>query len=498
LRAAYPLVLAGKMPERERAALQQLMSAEGLPDKAVIVAGQVSDDRLQHLYRHCRLFVYPSSNEGFGLPPLEAMTLGAPTIAARRTSLLEVVGNEDALFDPDDLAAFSAILSRALTDDAYRAGLMAHARRQIATFSWERSAATALRNMLDLGSHTSGRRGKIAGATSLFKRLLDSPATRHDGASLAAVAGLLTAASSCAQDLIARGVAFDRPGELNLKTRFSDSVPQYAAGDGPLVFGSTVCREQHFRLPLYSYWCAQLREQPRFHRKQWEYVYICQVLHERGLLRQGCDAIGFGVGKEPLPAYFASRGIRILASDQDIESARAGGWAGTNQHSADLSALNERGLCDPALLERNTRFRNVDMKRIPDDLGKFDFCWSSCAFEHLGSINNGLEFVMNAAKLLKPGGIGVHTTEYNVLSNEDTIDDNPNLVIFRRRDIERLATMLSAAGYRVEPVDFWPGEDQLEQYVDLPPYLDEPHLRLELAGKFVSTSIGLVFRAPPA
>jgi SAM-dependent methyltransferase len=249
-------------------------------------------------------------------------------------------------------------------------------------------------------------------------------------------------------------------------------------------------------MPLYSYWCGQLREQPRFHRKQWEYVYICQVLHERGFLRQGREAIGFGVGREPLPAYFANRGVRVLATDQEIETARDGGWVSTSQHTSSLHMLDERGLCDPVLLERNASFRAVDMNRIPEDLGQFDFCWSSCAFEHLGSINNGLEFVLNSAKLLKPGGIAVHTTEYNVLSNEDTIDNNPNLVIFRRRDIERLVTMLGATGYRVEPIDYWPGEDQLEQYVDLPPYLDEPHLRLELAGKFVSTSLGIVVQAP--
>ena len=51
------------------------------------------------------------------------------------------------------------------------------------------------------------------------------------------------------------------------------------------------------------------------------------------------------------------------------------------------------------------------MRDLPDDLGSFDFIWSSCSFEHLGSLGEGERFVLEALRFLKPGGVAVHTTE---------------------------------------------------------------------------------------
>jgi hypothetical protein len=59
-----------------------------------------------------------------------------------------------------------------------------------------------------------------------------------------------------------------------------------------------------------------------------------------------------------------------------------------------------------------------------------------------------------------------------------------------------LVDELKFEGFEVDPIDFSSGEDGLERYVDLPPYLDEPHLRLQLAGEYVSTSLGVIIRAP--
>jgi len=220
------------------------------------------------------------------------------------------------------------------------------------------------------------------------------------------------------------------------------------------------------------------------------------VLYERGFLKDGMAGVGFGVGKEPLIPYFASQGISVLGTDLDLERAQALGWATTEQHSNDLLTMNERGLCEESKFLAKAAFRNVDMNDIPSDIGEFDFCWSSCAFEHLGSIRQGLDFVLNSVKLLRPGGVAVHTTEFNISSNDRTLDNNPAFVIFRKRDIEQLVQELTERGYAVSSVDYSAGEDELERYVDLPPYLEEPHLRLQLAGEFTSTSLGLIIRAP--
>ena len=273
-------------------------------------------------------------------------------------------------------------------------------------------------------------------------------------------------------------------------------LPDFAKLNSPYTFSSTLCREQHFRMPFYSYWCQKLGETPRFHRKQWEFVFICHVLYERGYLKDKNYAIGFGVGKETLASLFASFGVNVLATDLDVENAKLLGWVETNQHSQDILDLNERKLCSDDLLKEKVRFRNIDMNHIPNALGKFDFCWSSCAFEHLGSIENGLNFVHNSLKLLKPGGVAVHTTEFNVSSNDKTLDNNPSFVIYRRRDIEQFVKKLTEDGYIVETVDYTIGEDKLEKYVDLPPYSNQPHLRLKLANQFISTSIGLIIRTP--
>ena len=82
--------------------------------------GFVPDDDLVRLYQAAELFVFPALYEGFGLPIAEAMACGAPVIAARSSSLTELVRDEEALFDPLETASIRAALERALTDDALR------------------------------------------------------------------------------------------------------------------------------------------------------------------------------------------------------------------------------------------------------------------------------------------------------------------------------------------------------------------------------------------
>ena len=254
--------------------------------------------------------------------------------------------------------------------------------------------------------------------------------------------------------------------------------------------GSRPCNQAQLQSPTFQDWVVRMREEPmRFHRKIWEYCFIAQALHERGMLRTGSRGMGFGVGQEPLTALFASMGCEVVASDLATEEAHKDNWVESAQHADSLEALNNRGICDPKIFAERVSFRFVDMRNLPDDLGTFDFVWSSCSLEHLGSIALGEEFIYKSLEYLKPGGVSVHTTEYNVLSNIFSITRGPT-VVFRRRDLRRITDTLRQRGYRVD-LHFTNGDLPHDFYVDLPPYKQEVHLKL-LLGKYIVTSFALI------
>ncbi|MDU5144064.1 MAG: class I SAM-dependent methyltransferase [Paenibacillus dendritiformis] len=255
---------------------------------------------------------------------------------------------------------------------------------------------------------------------------------------------------------------------------------------------SQLCKEQDFHTKWFKNACLKLRHTPKYHRKLWEYCYIYQGLLERGVLSPNKKGLGFGVGKEPLVSLFASHGCQITATDLDLERAKKQGWVDSNQHSNALSDLNQLGICDPEQFANLVTFENMDMNHISDKyVNTYDFIWSSCSFEHCGSIELGKRFIINQMECLRPGGIAIHTTEFNLSSNEQTLD-NSGTVLFRKQDIEWMVQTLQDAGHSIE-IDYSVGTGPIESYIDVPPYLSNHHLRL-LIGQFVSTSIGLIMK----
>ncbi len=255
------------------------------------------------------------------------------------------------------------------------------------------------------------------------------------------------------------------------------------------------CTQATLTSSAFRRWTGELRESPEnMHRKIWEWDYIAQALHERGMLAPRRRGLGFAVGREPLAALFASYGCDVVATDADSAEALRSGWAQSGQHAASAADLNARGICPADVFARAVTFRAVDMTRIPADLTGFDFVWSSCAIEHLGTIALGRRFMTEMMRCLKPGGVAVHTTEFNVSSNADTIEAGHD-VIFRKRDLVEMAAELLALGYEVRPFDFSVGNHPIDQFVDQPPYKGQPHLKLRL-GPFVSTSFGLIVGRP--
>lgn len=263
-----------------------------------------------------------------------------------------------------------------------------------------------------------------------------------------------------------------------------------ACATSPLV--SAPCTQKQLSSREFVGWRNQLKiHQLRFHRKDWEWAFICQALHERGCIAEGKRGLGFAVGREGLPALFASLGCRIFATDMPSDGAADAGWIRTHQHCAELDALNLRGLCPAEIFRERVAFRPVDMRRLPSDLTGFDFLWSSCSMEHLGDIAAGLRFVRESLKCLVPGGIAVHTTEYNCDSNTDTLDSGP-VVLYRRRDIEGLAAELRREGHAMD-VTFGLGEELADKHIQKPPYTHDIHLKLQL-DRFVATSYALIVR----
>ena len=95
----------------------------------------------------------------------------------------------------------------------------------------------------------------------------------------------------------------------------ASTAPEASSFPRPLV--TKIATEADFLSPWFAYWCDQLRARRIFHRKLWELAFILQVLHERDMLREGLRGFGFGCGKEPIPSYLASRGIKALVTDLD-------------------------------------------------------------------------------------------------------------------------------------------------------------------------------------
>lgn len=104
----------------------------------VICLPRPSDEVLAEAYAGAKLFVYPSLNEGFGFPPIEAMSLGCPVLASCTSSIPEICLDAPFYFDPKDAESFRRELLRAVSDEPARAQATARGREVAAGYSWTR------------------------------------------------------------------------------------------------------------------------------------------------------------------------------------------------------------------------------------------------------------------------------------------------------------------------------------------------------------------------
>ena len=133
-----PLLFAGRMTVPEETILSPADKAI-LRDR-VLFFGYVTDEQRKRLYREASLLVIASSDEGFGIPALEAMTVGLPVVAAARGSLPEVVGDAGLLVNADDATALADAMRRLLDDVELRRELTGRGLERAKRFEWSASA----------------------------------------------------------------------------------------------------------------------------------------------------------------------------------------------------------------------------------------------------------------------------------------------------------------------------------------------------------------------
>lgn len=303
---------------------------------------------------------------------------------------------------------------------------------------------------------------------------------------------LARAWASFAPDYTAASATQSFPWNAGTPPVVSPVLADPTIGEQPFMPYST-CSAADFFHPRFSEISQLLNSPVALHRKYWEWVYIVHTALDRGLAAPGKRALGFGVGQEAIPAVLAKLGTQVTATDAPEEIGVGQGWYSGREYAGDAQQLTYAGIIDKEQFLQNVRYFQVDMNAIDPDLIGFDFCWSSCALEHLGTLQKGLDFILHTVEnCLKPGGIACHTTEYNLSSDSQTVEAG-STVIYRRRDIEALIHELRKRGHRVADLNLAPDAHLVDRYVDVPPYSPHGHLKLLLEG-YAATSLALVIQ----
>lgn len=129
----------GPLTIKERSRIREL----SIPEVSVVQLGG-GDDWLATLYRNAAAFIYPSLYEGFGIPPLEAMSTGCAVICSQTSSIPEVVGDAGEFFDPRQVDSIRAAIERVLQSSGYRQTLIERGRVRHQQFTWKRCASETL------------------------------------------------------------------------------------------------------------------------------------------------------------------------------------------------------------------------------------------------------------------------------------------------------------------------------------------------------------------
>jgi len=187
IRSLHQLAFVGGLPNEHKERFLSYAEKCGLGKDELIISGRVSDNELVALYNLCKAFVFPSWHEGFGLPALEAMMCGRAVIASNTSSLPEVIGNSDALFNPFDEQSIATKIEQVLTDGVFRSRLELHGIERAKKFSWDVSAVRAITAMEHHLATQEVMQGDLAGvhdtdslSTLLIQKIAQLPSLFTD------------------------------------------------------------------------------------------------------------------------------------------------------------------------------------------------------------------------------------------------------------------------------------------------------------------------------
>ena len=179
VRSRHQLFLACQATDAQAIKLNGIARANGLRQDEVVLGSYIPDDDLVALYNQCRLFIFPSLHEGFGLPALEAMAAGAAVIGSNTTSIPEVIARDDALFDPLNVAQMTSMMRRVLTDDEFAASLREDATARAGRFSWDETGRRALKAFEAAVEARSAGISAAEGATANLRHSRESADNRY-------------------------------------------------------------------------------------------------------------------------------------------------------------------------------------------------------------------------------------------------------------------------------------------------------------------------------
>jgi SAM-dependent methyltransferase len=255
-----------------------------------------------------------------------------------------------------------------------------------------------------------------------------------------------------------------------------------------------VISQEQVLSPDFHYWISQLRLPLLINRKYWEYFVLLHQSFLAGLFeRSSSHVIGFGVGNEPIPAYFASQEVRVTATDY-IEGPSADAWSATNQ-LLKIDNLVRPEICSVEMFNTFTTVESVDMNSIPSRFDNmFDLCYSLCSLGHIGGFSNSRKFILESLNVLKPGGIAIHTFEMDLGTSERY--EQPNHTIFLKEDVISVIKEVKSLGFEVRKYVLEQGGGYLENYLDQYPFGSSPHLFLDLNGRRCLPTVLVIKKRP--